>query len=71
MKKRITIRDVAAAAGVSHQTVSRVLNDRPDVAERTRQRVLHVIEELEYQPSAIARPHHTADAYPGRGNGRA
>jgi LacI family transcriptional regulator len=55
MKERITIRDVAVAAGVSHQTVSRVLNDRPDVAEKTRQRVLQVIEELEYQPSAIAR----------------
>jgi len=53
--KRITIRDVAAAAGVSHQTVSRVLNNRPDVAEETRLRVLRVIEELEYQPSAIAR----------------
>ena len=55
MRERITIRDVAAAAGVSHQTVSRVLNDRPDVAEETRQRVLQVIQELEYQPSAIAR----------------
>ena len=55
MKKRTTIRDVAAAAGVSHQTVSRVLNDRPDVAEETRRHVLQVIEELEYQPSAIAR----------------
>jgi LacI family transcriptional regulator len=55
MKKRTTIRDVAAAAGVSHQTVSRVLNDRPDVAEETRRRVLKVIKELEYQPSAIAR----------------
>jgi len=55
MKKRITIRDVAATAGVSHQTVSRVLNDRPDVAENTRQHVLQIIEELEYQPSAIAR----------------
>jgi DNA-binding LacI/PurR family transcriptional regulator len=53
--KKITIRDVAAAAGVSHQTVSRVLNDRPDVAEKTRHHVLKVIEELEYQPSAIAR----------------
>ncbi|MFC2037683.1 LacI family DNA-binding transcriptional regulator [Chloroflexota bacterium] len=52
----MTIRDVAAAAaGVSHQTVSRVLNDRPDVAEKTRRHVLQVIEELEYQPSAIAR----------------
>jgi len=55
MKKRITIRDVAAAAGVSHQTVSRVLNDRPDVAEETRRTVWRVIEEMAYQPSAIAR----------------
>lgn len=53
--KKITIRDVAAAAGVSHQTVSRVLNDRPDVADETRRRVLQVIEELDYRPSAIAR----------------
>ncbi len=53
--KRVTIRDVAAAAGVSHQTVSRVLNDRPDVAEETRTRILQIIEELNYQPSAIAR----------------
>ena len=53
--RRVTIRDVAAAAGVSHQTVSRVLNDRPDVAEDTRNRVWEIIEELSYQPSAIAR----------------
>lgn len=50
-----TIRDVAAAAGVSYQTVSRVINDRPDVADETRRRVWQVIEELGYQPSAIAR----------------
>ena len=53
--EKITIRDVAAAAGVSYQTVSRVINDRPDVAEETRRRVWQVIEELGYQPSAIAR----------------
>jgi len=53
--KRVTIRDVAAAAGVSHQTVSRVLNDRPDVAEETRSRIWQIIKELNYQPSAIAR----------------
>jgi LacI family transcriptional regulator len=51
----VTIRDVAAAAGVSHQTVSRVINDRPDVADETRRRVWQIIEELDYQPSAIAR----------------
>ncbi len=55
MKQRVTIRDVASEAGVSHQTVSRVINDRPDVADETRRRVWQVIEELNYQPSAIAR----------------
>ncbi|MBM4464499.1 MAG: LacI family transcriptional regulator [Chloroflexi bacterium] len=53
--KRVTIQDVAAAAVVSYQTVSRVINNRPDVAEDTRRRVWQVIEELGYQPSAIAR----------------
>jgi len=53
--KKVTIRDVAAAAGVSYQTVSRVINERPDVAEETRRRVRQVIEELGYQPSAVAR----------------
>jgi DNA-binding LacI/PurR family transcriptional regulator len=52
---KTTIRDVAAAAGVSRQTISRVLNDKPDVAEETRQRVLEVIERLGYRPSIIAR----------------
>jgi LacI family transcriptional regulator len=55
VKQKVTIRDVAAAAGVSHQTVSRVINNRPDVAEETRRRVLQIIEELNYQPSDIAR----------------
>jgi LacI family transcriptional regulator len=55
VRQKVTIRDVAAAAGVSHQTVSRVINDRPDVADETRDRVWQIIEELNYQPSAIAR----------------
>lgn len=53
--KRPTIKEVAAAAGVSTQTVSRVVNGRPDVADATRQRVQLVIAELGYQPSALAR----------------
>jgi LacI family transcriptional regulator len=53
--KRITIKQVAKMAGVSTQTVSRVINDRPDVAPETRERVQQVIEELKYQPSALAR----------------
>jgi LacI family transcriptional regulator len=52
---RPTIKQVAAAAGVSTQTVSRVMNDRPDVSPETRERVLNVIEEMGYQPSAVAR----------------
>lgn len=43
------------AAGVSTQTVSRVVNDRPDVAPDTRAHVQEVIEALSYQPSKIAR----------------
>jgi LacI family transcriptional regulator len=54
-QKRPTIKLVASAAGVSTQTVSRVINDRPDVSPETRERVLNVIEEMGYQPSALAR----------------
>jgi DNA-binding LacI/PurR family transcriptional regulator len=53
--EKTTIRDVAAAAGVSRQTASRVLNSKPDVAPETRQRVLQVIDELRYRPNNIAR----------------
>jgi LacI family transcriptional regulator len=54
-RKRVTIKQVAKEAGVSTQTVSRVLNDRPDVAQETRRRVRQVIERLGYQPSQAAR----------------
>src|SRR3990172_9532998 len=53
--KRPTIKQVAKAAGVSTQTVSRVINDRPDVAPETRERIQIAINELGYQPSALAR----------------
>ena len=52
---RSTIKEVASAAGVSTQTVSRVINDSPDVSSETRKRVQDVIEKLRYQPSALAR----------------
>ena len=54
-RKRLTIAEVAREAGVSSQTVSRVINKRPDVSPETRQRVQLVIKRLGYQPSALAR----------------
>ncbi|WP_328478482.1 LacI family DNA-binding transcriptional regulator [Actinoplanes sp. NBC_00393] len=47
--------DVARLAGVSHQTVSRVLNDHPNVKEQTRIRVRAAIAELNYRPNRAAR----------------
>jgi DNA-binding LacI/PurR family transcriptional regulator len=49
------IRQVAAVAGVSHMTVSRVLNDHPNIKESTRKKVLEVIEQLNYRPNTAAR----------------
>jgi DNA-binding LacI/PurR family transcriptional regulator len=47
--------DVARLAGVSHQTVSRVLNHHPNVREQTRRRVQAAIAELGYRPNRAAR----------------
>jgi len=47
--------DVARLAGVSHQTVSRVLNEHPNVRPLTREKVLAAIRELAYRPNAAAR----------------
>ncbi|WP_402461534.1 LacI family DNA-binding transcriptional regulator [Isoptericola aurantiacus] len=49
------IRQVAQLAGVSHMTVSRVLNDHPNIREATRRRVEEAISELGYRPSMTAR----------------
>ncbi len=54
-KKRVTIKDVAAHAGVSYQTVSRVINDNINVTEKTRERVQQAIELLNFRPSLAAR----------------
>lgn len=53
--KRATLHDVAALARVSHQTVSRVINDHPNVAPATRERVVGAIRKLGYRPNAAAR----------------
>ena len=53
--RRPSIRDVARLADVSYQTVSRVLNDHPSVRPETRQRILEVMEQLQYRPNLAAR----------------
>ena len=51
----MTIKDIAERCGVSVSTVSRVLNDHPDVSAANRERVLAVVEELHYVPNNSAR----------------
>lgn len=53
-RSRTTIRDVAARAGVSHQTVSRVINQSDQVTPETRERVQIAIKDLGYRPSRLA-----------------
>ncbi len=56
MPQRLTIADIAAAAGVSMPTVSRVLHQRPDVSPETRERVLRVIEAHGYVSNRTTHP---------------
>ena len=55
MTKRTTIKDVAALAGVSPATVSRVLDDHPDISPETKARVRAACAQLDYVPNAAAR----------------
>jgi len=47
--------DIARLAGVSRSTVSRVLNNYPDIPQRTREKVLRIIEQYHYEPNTSAR----------------
>ena len=51
----VTIYDVAREAGVSMATVSRVVNNNPNVKPQTRKKVFEAIERLGYRPNAVAR----------------
>ena len=55
MKRRVTIKDVARAAGVSRQTVSRAINDKGEISPATRNRVMEAVCALDYRPSRVAR----------------
>ncbi|MCB0032516.1 MAG: LacI family DNA-binding transcriptional regulator [Anaerolineales bacterium] len=54
-QKRVTIVEIAKEAGVSAQTVSRVVNGHSNVAETTRQQIQEIIDRLGYHPSRLAR----------------
>ncbi|MDQ0925936.1 DNA-binding LacI/PurR family transcriptional regulator [Pseudarthrobacter sp. W1I19] len=53
--RRATILDVAAAAGVSRQTVTRAMNDMPGISPATRERVQQLAADLGYTPSRFAK----------------
>ncbi|GLY04371.1 LacI family transcriptional regulator [Actinoplanes sp. NBRC 101535] len=53
--RRVTLRDVARVAGVSHQTVSRAINDKGEIDPETRRRVLDAARQLRYRPSRFGR----------------
>lgn len=53
--KTITIKDIAEMAGIGVSTVSRVMNDHPDVSEKTKEKVMKIIEENHYVPNNSAR----------------
>lgn len=52
---KVSIKDIARAAGVSHSTVSRALSGNPLVREKTKSRIKQLAQEMGYYPSAIAR----------------
>jgi DNA-binding LacI/PurR family transcriptional regulator len=55
MASKVTLKQVAANASVSYQTVSKVLNKQGQVSKETEQRILDVVRELGYRPNQIAR----------------
>ncbi len=55
MSNNITISEIARLANVSKTTVSRVLNNKPDVQPETREKIKRLIEELDYQPNIFAK----------------
>jgi DNA-binding LacI/PurR family transcriptional regulator len=60
---KVTIEDISRYTGLSRGTVSRALNDRPDISQQTKQRVLEACQQLRYVPSHAARSLATGRRY--------
>ncbi len=54
MKKKVTIYDIARQANVTAATVSRVINRKNNVSAQTREKVMRIVEEMDFYPSTIA-----------------
>ena len=54
MRPQITIKDIAKALGISPSTVSRALQDHPDISKKTREKVQSYAKANHYKPNAIA-----------------
>jgi len=61
--KKVTIEDISRETGLSRGTVSRALNDRPDISAKTRQTVLAACQKLNYVPNHAARTLATGRSY--------
>ncbi len=61
--KRPTIRDIAERAGVSYQTVSRVMNNHPGVAPKTQKRVTEIARKMGYRPNRAAQMMHSQRSF--------
>ena len=60
---RVSIKDIAKVAGVSHPTVSRALSDSPLISEETKGRIQRLAQEMGYSPNALARGLVTRQTY--------
>jgi DNA-binding LacI/PurR family transcriptional regulator len=60
---RVSIKDIAKAAGVSHSTVSRALSDSPLVSDGTKARIQRLADEMGYSPNSLARSLVTRQTY--------